>query len=197
MQTKWLGVLAIGALVGSYNPRASAAPPDMDDVPLTLSGCVLAGEAKDSYLLTNVVVDGTTMAPPNAFYRFNTTKGLKEYVGRRVEVKGKADLDDVDEAVAGQLRRLSGRAVATNYTKHAFAGTARSGSTRDRIVASPVNDWLASRPQSNTSIRCSFGYTNQRSRTPYLRYQAIRFSMTTTMPSSSARKARKTSCQLY
>jgi len=97
MQTKWLGVLAIGALVGSYNPRASAAPPDMDDVPLTLSGCVLAGEAKDSYLLTNVVVDGTTMAPPNAFYRFNTTKGLKEYVGRRVEVKGKADLDDVDK----------------------------------------------------------------------------------------------------
>ena len=97
MQTKWLGVLAIGALVGSHNLTASAAPPDMADVPLTLSGCVVAGEAKDSYLLTNVVVDGTTMAPANAFYRFNTTKGLKEHVGRRVEVKGKADLDDVDK----------------------------------------------------------------------------------------------------
>jgi hypothetical protein len=97
MRTKWLGILAIGALVGSYNLTAVAAPPDMDDVPLTLSGCVLAGEAKDSYLLTNVVVDGTTLAPPNAFYRFNTTKGLKEHVGRRVEVKGKADLDDVDK----------------------------------------------------------------------------------------------------
>jgi hypothetical protein len=94
---KWLGILAIGALVGSYNMTASAAPPDMADVPLTLSGCVLAGEGKDSYLLTNVVVDGTTMAPANAFYRFNTTKGLKEHVGRRVEVKGKADLDDVDK----------------------------------------------------------------------------------------------------
>ncbi len=69
----------------------------MDDVPLTLSGCVVAGEAKDSYLLTNVVVDGTTLAPTNAFYRFNTTKGLKGYVGRRVEVRGKADLDDVDK----------------------------------------------------------------------------------------------------
>lgn len=100
MQTKWLGILAVGALVGSYNLTALAAPPDMADVPLTLSGCVLAGEAKDSYLLTNVVVDGTTMAPANAFYRFNTTKGLKEHVGRRVEVKGKADLDDVDKGKA-------------------------------------------------------------------------------------------------
>lgn len=97
MQTKWLGILAVGALAGSYSLSASAAPPDMDDVPLTLSGCVVAGEAKDSFLLTNVVVDGTTMAPPHAFYRFNTTKGLKGFVGRRVEVKGKADLDDVDK----------------------------------------------------------------------------------------------------
>jgi hypothetical protein len=95
--TKWLGILAVGALVENYGPTASAAPPDMDEVPLTLSGCVVAGEAKDSYLLTNVVVDGTTMAPPpNAFYRFNTTKGLKAHVGHRVEVKGKADFEDVD-----------------------------------------------------------------------------------------------------
>jgi hypothetical protein len=97
MQTKWLGILAVSALVGSHGVTASAAPPDMDNVPLTLSGCVVAGEAKDSYMLTNVVVDGTTMAPAHAFYRFNTTKGLKEHVGRRVEVKGKADLDDVDK----------------------------------------------------------------------------------------------------
>src|SRR5262245_5159355 len=97
MQTKKLGILAVFALAGGYSLTATAAPPDMHDVPLTLSGCVVAGEAKDSYLLTNVVIDGTTMAPPNAFYRFNTTKGLKGNVGRRVEVKGKADLDDVDK----------------------------------------------------------------------------------------------------
>lgn len=97
MQNKWLGILAVTAFVGSYNISMKAAPPDVDEVPLTLSGCVVAGEAKDSYLLTNVVIDGTTMAPPTAFYRFNTTKGLKDHVGRRVEVKGKADLDDVDK----------------------------------------------------------------------------------------------------
>lgn len=97
MQTKWIGTIAVGALVAGYSLTATAAPPDMDEVPLTLSGCVIAGEAKDSYLLTNVVVDGTTMAPPHAFYRFNTTKGLKNHVGRRVEVKGKADFEDVDK----------------------------------------------------------------------------------------------------
>ena len=97
MQKKWLGILAVTALAGGYSATATAAPPDMDDVPLTLSGCVVAGQAKDSFLLTNVTVDGSTMAPPNAFYRFNTTKGLKNYVGRRVEVRGEADLDDVDK----------------------------------------------------------------------------------------------------
>ena len=97
MQTKLLGLLAMSALIGSYNLTAAAAPPDMEDVPLTLSGCVIAGEAKDSYLLTNVVVEGTTLAPANAFYRFNTAKSLKGHVGRRVEVRGKADLNDVDK----------------------------------------------------------------------------------------------------
>ena len=114
MQTKWLGILAVAALLGSYRMTASAAPPDMDDVPLTLSGCVVAGEAKDSFLLTNVVVDGTTLAPPNAFYRFNTTKGLKGYVGRRVEVRGKADLDDVDKGKV-KVRAEDGK-VTTEVT---------------------------------------------------------------------------------
>lgn len=114
MQMKWLGILAVSALVGSYGATASAAPPDMDDVPLTLSGCVVAGEAKDSFLLTNVVVDGTTLASPNAFYRFNTTKGLKGYVGRRVEVRGKADLDDVDKGKV-KVRTNDGK-VTTEVT---------------------------------------------------------------------------------
>jgi hypothetical protein len=96
MQKNWFGIVAATAWLG-FAPAIAAAPPDMDDVPLTLSGCVVAGENKDSFLLTNVEIDGTTLAPAHAFYRFNTTKGLKENVGRRVEVKGKADLDDVDE----------------------------------------------------------------------------------------------------
>jgi hypothetical protein len=94
-------ILAASVLIATFGITATAAPPDMDNVPLTLTGCVVAGEAKDSYLLTNVTIEGTPMAPPHAFYRFNTTKGLKDHVGRRVEVKGKADLDDMDK---GKLR---------------------------------------------------------------------------------------------
>ena len=96
-----LAILMAGALITGARPVAAGAPPDLDDVPLTITGCVVAGESKDSYLLTNITLEGTTAAPPNAFYRFNTTDGLKDHVGRRVEVRGKADLDDVDE---GKLR---------------------------------------------------------------------------------------------
>ena len=81
---------------------------------MTLSGCVVAGEAKDSFLLTNVQVEGAPTAPAHAFYRFNTTKGFKDHVGRRVEVKGKADLDDVDK---GKLRvRADDGKVTTEIT---------------------------------------------------------------------------------
>jgi hypothetical protein len=125
MHTKWLGVLVATALAGSPSRSAAAAPPDMEDVPLTLSGCVIAGEAKDSYLLTNVVVEGTTFAPAQAFYRFNTSDGLKGYVGRRVEVKGKADLDDVD---TGRVRvRADGGKVTTEVTSERRTVKAKEG----------------------------------------------------------------------
>ena len=107
MRTTWLGVFATGALLCTYE-LTTAAPPDPDDVPLTLSGCVVAGDARDSYLLTNVIIDGTTLAPPHAFYRFNTTEGLKNYAGRRVEVKGKADLSDIDKGRV-RIRTEDGR----------------------------------------------------------------------------------------
>ena len=114
MQKKWLGIATATALMSGFSFTATAAPPDMDDVPLTLSGCVVAGEAKGSFLLTNVEVDGTTLAPTQAFYRFNSTKGLKDHVGRRVEVQGKADLTDVDK---GKLRiRAKDGKVTTEVT---------------------------------------------------------------------------------
>ena len=97
--TKFLRTISLGAAIAGLATTAiaaSRAAPDLKDVPLTLTACVVTGEAKNSYLLTNVVLDGTTAAPAHAFYRLNTTKGLKDHVGRRVEVRGKADLDDVD-----------------------------------------------------------------------------------------------------
>ncbi len=108
MRTNSLGVIAVFALIWGYAPGMAAPPPDMDGVPLTLSGCVVAGEGNDSFLLTNVVVDGTALAPVNAFYRFNSTDGLKRHIGHRVEVKGKADLDDVDKGKV-RVRTEDGR----------------------------------------------------------------------------------------
>ena len=116
MQNKWLGFLSAIALFGAVSLVGAEAPKkaDLDDVELTLSGCVVAGEAKDSFLLTHVQVEGPPMAPAHAFYRFNTTKALKDHVGRRVEVKGKADLDDVDE---GKLKvRTDDGKVTTEIT---------------------------------------------------------------------------------
>lgn len=91
--TMTLSVAMLVTALAGFGAIAIAA----EDVPLTLTGCVIAGHDKDSYMLTNVTIDGTTAAPANAFYRFNTTKGLKEQVGNRVEVTGKADLADIDK----------------------------------------------------------------------------------------------------
>ncbi len=99
MRKHWLGIVTCAAFLSSFSGAAMAAPPaDVKDVPLLLSGCVVAGEKPGSFLLSNVEIDGTTLAPVRAFYRFNTTDGLERYIGRRIEVKGRADLDDVDRA---------------------------------------------------------------------------------------------------
>jgi len=90
-----LAAALVAALSGPV--VVAAAKADMDKVPLTLRGCVVAGDVKNSYILTNVEVDGASVAPSNAFYRFNTTSGLGSQVGYRVEVKGTADLDDPDK----------------------------------------------------------------------------------------------------
>lgn len=128
MKSTWLRIAAMSAFAATYSVAGSAAP-DIREVPLTLSGCVVAGEAKDSYLLTNVVIDGPTMTPPHAFYRFNTTKGLKNYVGRRVEVKGKADLADVDTG---------------KVTSRTDAGKTTTSVTSERRTVTADNAWFGS-----------------------------------------------------
>jgi hypothetical protein len=90
--TKALGILTLTASAMAAG-HLFAAP--KGDTPLTLTGCVVAGEGKDSYLITNITVDG--MAPANAFYRLDSTKDLKAQVGHRVEITGNADLADLDK----------------------------------------------------------------------------------------------------
>jgi hypothetical protein len=88
---------ALGTLAFAATLVMGVAAKDASDVPLTLSGCVIPGDAKDSFLVTNVTVDGTTAAPANAFYRLDDSKKLRDHVGHRVEINGVADLDDHDK----------------------------------------------------------------------------------------------------
>jgi hypothetical protein len=74
---------------------ARAMAKSKSEIPAKLTGCVVAGEAKDTFLLTGVTVDGNV--PSNAFYRLEPTKGLREHVGQRVEVRGIADLGDYEK----------------------------------------------------------------------------------------------------
>ena len=93
--TRLLGVLAVGVCAAGIGISAAPAAADLDKVPMTLTGCVVAGEAKDSFLLTNVTIDGPV--PHNVFYRFDSDKDLKKNIGHRVEVQGYADLEDMDK----------------------------------------------------------------------------------------------------
>ncbi len=71
--------------------------------PITLTGCVAAGEKDNTYMLSNVVrVDkpvpvGTSgRAGPAAFYWLDSPGKLKGHVGHQVQIVGMLD-DDVDK----------------------------------------------------------------------------------------------------
>jgi len=73
--------------------------------PITLSGCVAAGERNNTYMLSNVTrVDkpipvpvGTSgTAEPAAFYWLDSPGKLKSHVGHQVQIIGMLD-DDVDK----------------------------------------------------------------------------------------------------
>jgi hypothetical protein len=87
-----------GVSIGLMSPVIGAVPAKKD-ARLTLSGCVVAGKSDGSYMLTNVVVDGQdkALAPAHAFYRLESTKGLKSHIGHAVELTGVADLNDLDK----------------------------------------------------------------------------------------------------
>lgn len=64
-------IRALGTLAFTASLLTVAAAKDAGDVPLTLSGCVIPGAEKDSFLVTNVTVSGTPAAPADAFYRLD------------------------------------------------------------------------------------------------------------------------------
>ena len=90
-----ISAVAFAAMMGTH--AIPVAADDHDEVPMTLTGCVIAGQEKDTFVLTNVSIEGPSSIPSHAFYRFDKSKAFRDHVGHRVEVRGKADLDDVDK----------------------------------------------------------------------------------------------------
>ena len=137
-----LGVLTLGAW--ALGAGLTAAPPDVDRVPITLTGCVMAGQAKDSYLLTNITIDGTV--PHNVYYRLDTTKGLKDQVGRRVEVQGYADLEDHDKGKL-EVKTKDGKTTTgvsserrtVKVDEHVFVGS--MGSMADGTMKADISTY--------------------------------------------------------
>ena len=84
-------VLAVGAC--NRSPRAPAAetqtatPVQSTNQPTTAKGCLRAGEAPDTYVLTG---EKATTGDQTATYQLHATEGvtLAEHVGRQVEVSG-------------------------------------------------------------------------------------------------------------
>jgi hypothetical protein len=62
--------------------------------PVVIIGCVYAGNEPDTFVLLDVddVTDGHAV-PAGAVYWLSTTKGLKEHIGHKVEVRGTYSLD--------------------------------------------------------------------------------------------------------
>jgi hypothetical protein len=58
-------------------------------VPVTITGCVNAGAASNTFVLTRVEeVSAAQTRPADSIYWLSTTKGLKEHVGHKISVTG-------------------------------------------------------------------------------------------------------------
>lgn len=97
-------IFAVTTLAAAATATAVRAQdkPKVKDRAVTISGCVVAGEAADSFLLNDVKqLSGSWMAPvpkdlngSPVLYWLNTTEGLADRVGKRVEVAGTVDFSD-------------------------------------------------------------------------------------------------------
>jgi hypothetical protein len=111
-------IVALGFAL-ALGTAATPAAADRDHAKITLTGCVVAGEEKNSFVLTNAVVGGedARRAPEGAFFRLDSGKGLKNHVGRLVELSGEADLGDVDKGKLAVKTDGDGTAQASITTE--------------------------------------------------------------------------------
>jgi hypothetical protein len=100
-------VTALAAITHTIGAQDPAHAPDAKKHPITITGCVRAGTEAGSYMLMDVQEISGANRPQgvpvdingrDVLYILNSTKGLTNEVGRRVEVTGTVDLTDADKA---------------------------------------------------------------------------------------------------
>jgi hypothetical protein len=99
--------VAVAALTSAAGAQDPLHAPDAKKHPIKITGCVRAGTEAGSYMLMDVQeINGANRAQGvpvdtngrDVLYILNSTKGLTNEVGRRVEVTGTVDLTDADKA---------------------------------------------------------------------------------------------------
>lgn len=87
-----------------------------DNIRVTITGCVRDGDG-DSFILTDVQeMAGGQMSPTTAIYWLSTTKGLKEQIGHKVEVRGTYS-PSRDEGKTGKIKIESDAATGLETVK--------------------------------------------------------------------------------
>ena len=101
--------------------------------PVTITACVYAGADPETYILLDVdeITDGKA-APAGAVYWLSTTKGVREHVGQKVEVRGTYSLDR-DFGKTAKLKIRSD--LATGRESILLENGAKKAETRDELRA--------------------------------------------------------------
>jgi len=83
----WLAVVGCST-VQEQHARQAASPRVRQDFDVELVGCLLAGTAPGTFVLTDVASPDRPAGPRQAVDVMSTRVGLTPYVGRRVGVRG-------------------------------------------------------------------------------------------------------------
>lgn len=133
-----VSTIAISASAVAVRAQDKMKPTDRS---VTISGCVVAGESPDTFMLNDVTqLSHGWMAPvskdPNGakvLYWLNTTEGLAARVGQRVEVSGVVDFSDAHK---GQTK-VTVDPTATKDTKTELSSGGRQVTVKKDTPAVP------------------------------------------------------------
>jgi hypothetical protein len=126
-------IVCAGAISGAQTPSPKVKD-KIEPQPITLSGCVAAGTAANTFMLTNVMRSDTApamaKAPDVGIYWLDSPEKLKGHVGHQVEVMGNL-ASDTDKATV----KAKGGKVEVNSERGTKKVTVPDGTPAAAAVA--------------------------------------------------------------